>query len=168
MRRITLLVALALALPPVVVQAQPHLIVGGGITTPSGDFKDSANTGYHLRVGVEIGLPTLPVSLRADGNYHRLGEANATFEATSILGGAVSAVFALPGVGLVPYLLGGVGRYRTDQGLVGSSVTDTRSGFHAGFGINLGAVGFVEIRYVRIDGDPGDTKYIPMTIGFRL
>ena len=168
MRRITLLIALALAIGPAVAQAQPRLVLGGGITSPNGDFKDSANTGYHVRLGLELGLPTLPVSLRADGDFHRLAEADPAFEATTILGGAVGAVFALPGVGLSPYLLGGVGRYRTDAGPLGSSVTDTRRGFHAGFGINLGAVGFVEIRYVQINGDAGDTKYIPMTFGLRL
>ena len=168
MRRITLLTALALAIAPATAQAQPRLIVGGGITSPNGDFKNSANTGFHVRAGIEIALPTLPVSLRADGAYHSLAEANASLEATNILGGALSAVFALPGIGLSPYLLGGVGQYRTDAGPIGASIAESQRGFHAGFGINLGAVGFVEIRYVQIDADLGDTKYIPMTFGLRL
>ena len=74
MRRITLLIVLALAIAPAVAQGQPRLVVGGGITSPNGDFKDSANTGYHVRAGLELGLPTLPVSLRADGDVHRLSD----------------------------------------------------------------------------------------------
>lgn len=165
MRRPVLLAASLLVLAPATVEAQPRLLVGVGITSPIGDFKEVANAGYHLRVGLQIAIPTLPVSIRAEGDYQRLSEASPAFDASNVLGGAVSAVFELPGVGLSPYLLGGVGQYRLETGLAGLRQAVDLSGFHAGFGIALGSVGFVEIRYVQMNGDAGDTKYVPMTVG---
>ena len=172
MRRLTVYASVLVFLVPAAVEAQPRLLVGGGITRPNGDFKNAASAGYHGRVGVEITIPTLPVALRADADYHNLPETGPTFDSSQILGGAVSLVFTLPGVGLSPYLLGGLGAYRIETGLVGFSQAVVQNGFHVGFGTKLGSLGFggfVEIRYVQIGGDSGvDTKYIPVTVGFRL
>ena len=171
MRRLVLSAAVFLFFVPAAVEAQPRILVGGGITSPNGDFKDAARAGYHGRIGVELAIPTLPVALRADADFHRLPEAGPLFDSSQILGGSLSLVFTLPGVGLSPYLLGGLGAYRVETGLVGSSDPVNRNGFHLGFGTKIGSLGFggfVEIRYVQIGGDAGDTKYIPVTVGFRL
>ena len=171
MRRHVLLAAFILLVVPSVLEAQPRLMFGGGVTSPNGAISDIADTGYHIRGGLHITIPTVPVGIRADGAYHRLSSADAAFENTTVLAGALSLVVPLPGVGLSPYLLGGLGSYRTDSGAVGSTVTVTNSGYHGGFGINLGAVGFggfVEIRYVVINGEGPNTKLIPLTFGLRL
>lgn len=170
--RALVLIALAVAtLVPVGVEAQPRLMVGGGITRPNADLSDSAETGYHAQVGLQVGIPTLPVGFRADGGVHRLGQGPATFARTRILAGSLSAVLTLPGIGLSPYLLGGVGSYSTQAGLVGASEKVTETGYHGGFGVNLGAGGmggFVEIRFVQIKGDVQTTRFIPVTFGLRL
>ncbi|MCH7992178.1 MAG: hypothetical protein IIC35_07155, partial [Gemmatimonadetes bacterium] len=87
---------------------------------------------------------------------------------TKVLAGSISMVFALPGVGLNPYLLGGLGQYRVEAG----PAERTDRGFHGGFGVVLGALGlgaFAEIRYVRISSDTGPTtKMIPLTVGVRF
>jgi hypothetical protein len=85
-----------------------------------------------------------------------------------MLGGALSVVFNLPGVGLVPYFLGGVGMYRSSMDGF-DSVSD--SGFHGAFGVNIGALGFGgfgEVRLVNISGDGGDARFVTATVGFRL
>jgi hypothetical protein len=170
-RRTATLALLALALLPAALAAQPGLLVGGGITSPLGDLGDVASNGYHARLGVQMGIPSLPVAIRLDGDYNRLSEADASYDPTSILGGALGVVFTLPGVGLSPYVLTGVGRYRVDSGPVGLSEPVVRNGFQAGFGIALGAIGFgalVEIRWVRVDAGSGSMTYVPVSIAFRM
>ena len=110
------------------------------------------------------------LSIRLDGDYHRLSEAGASFDPSSVWGGALDVVFALPGVGLTPYLLGGIGRYRVSSGPAGMAAPVIYSGFNGGFGVGLGSLafgGFVEIRYVQLEGGSG-VRYIPLTVGLRL
>lgn len=167
MRRLCLFVVVLL-LAPALVEAQPRLMLGGGVTTPNGATSEVAETGYHIQVGLHVSIPTLPVGFRLDGGYHRLGESGAAGAETKVLAGSISMVFALPGVGLNPYLLGGLGQYRVEAG----PAERTDRGFHGGFGVVLGALGlgaFAEIRYVRISSDTGPTtKLIPLTVGVRF
>jgi outer membrane protein with beta-barrel domain len=169
MRRLFLLVAL-LGLTPAIVDAQPRLLLGGGITAPNGAITDVAKTGSHVQAGLQVDIPTLPLGFRADGGYHRLSEADASRAKTEVLAGSLSVVFTLPGIGLQPYLLGGVGRYRVETGPVGVTQTVTDPGYHGGFGVAIGGAGlgaFVEIRFVQINGAT-TTRLIPVTIGLRL
>lgn len=169
MRRLVVLLAL-LAAVPTAVEAQPRLMGGVGFTAPTGDVSDAADPGYHLRAAMRMGIPTTPLALQADGTYHKLGSASATVTDTQVLSGALSVVFTLPGVGMQPYLLGGLGSYRVKNGPVGLSSTMTDTGYHGGFGVTLGGLGlggFAELRFVQING-PVKTRLIPLTFGFRL
>ena len=167
MHRLLMLVTLTLLAAPVCASAQPRLMAGGGLSTPVGDFGDAAEAGWHLMGGLQLGVPSIPVALRADGGYHSFGQA-AQAPSVDMLSGSLSLVFNLPGVGLVPYLLGGVGTYRTSvEGLDAES----DSGFHAAFGVNIGAIGFGgfgEVRFVNIDARGGDARFVSATLGFRL
>lgn len=171
MRRLLLYTALLALLMPAAADAQPRFLLSGGFTGPSGDLSDVADAGYHGQVGLSVTIPTLPVAIRGDGVFHRLGSANATLADTQILGGSLSLVYNMPGIGLVPYLLAGIGSYETESGLVDATEKVTNTGFHAGFGVNLGSGGlgaFAEIRLVQINGDPGSSRLIPLTFGLRL
>jgi hypothetical protein len=170
MRRLLLLVALLAALPATA-EAQPRLMVGGGVSAPSGDFSDIAEAGYHVKVAMQVGIPTLPVGLRGDGVLHRFGTADAAFADSEVLTGALSLVFTLPGVGLEPYFLAGVGTYRVETGPAGAPLQGTDRGYHGGFGVVLGGLGlgaFAEVRYVQISGDLATTRLIPLTLGLRF
>jgi hypothetical protein len=171
MRQSSLLAALALALAlPGSMEAQPRIMLGGGFSAPSGDASSFADPGYHAQVSLELGIPTLPVALRGDGTLHRLGAAGAAFADTEYLAGAGSVVFVLPGVGLQPYVLGGIGQYRVKSGPAGEAVTETDTGYHGGFGVLIGGLGigaFAEIRYVHIGG-PSGSRLVPLTLGVRL
>jgi hypothetical protein len=171
MRRLASYAALSLtlllALDPGAAEAQPRIMAGAGLSTPLGDFGDAAGVGWHGTAGLQLGFPTLPVALRADGAYHSFGEESPAPK-TSMLAGALSAVINLPGVGLVPYLLGGVGMYRTS---VDGSEATSDSGFHGAFGVNIGALGFGgfgEVRFVNVNGEGGDARFVTATVGFRL
>ena len=160
--------AVALACAPTAVEAQPRIMGGAGLSTPMGDFGDVAGVGWHLGAGLQVGIPTFPVSIRADGGYHSFGE-ETSFPKVTMLAGALSGVVSLPGVGLVPYFLGGVGMYRTTEEGIDSAVSDP--GFHAAFGVNIGALGFGgfgEVRFVNIDAAAANVRFVTATVGFRL
>jgi hypothetical protein len=168
--RYVCLISAAIALPllmPPTAAAQPRIMAGAGMSTPIGDFGDAAGVGWHGTAGLQLGFPTMPIGIRADGRYHSFGEESPAPK-TSMLGGALSLVIDLPGVGLVPYFLGGVGMYRTSvDGF--DPVSD--SGFHGAFGVNIGALGFGgfgEVRLVNVNGDASDSRFVTATVGFRL
>ncbi len=164
MRRITLLSAFVFLLIPASVEAQPRLMIGGGLSNPTGDFSDVAGSGFHGRAGLQIGVPAFPLAVRADGEYHSFGEEDPALGKYSILDGTLSAVLSLGGIGLSPYVLAGIGAYRVSTDILDGS---SQTGYHGGFGVSLGALGFggwVELRYVKIE----DLKYIPISVGIRL
>jgi hypothetical protein len=170
MRRHLLLPALLLLAIPHAAESQLRLLVGGGLSAPSGALSDQSDPGFHVQAGLQINIPTLPLGLRADGGVHKLASKSPDIARTEITAGSVSLVYFLPGVGLQPYLLGGYGSYRTKAGLVDAAQSVTDNGYHGGFGVAIGGAdfsGFAEIRYVRLDGDQA-TRMIPFTVGFRF
>lgn len=170
MRRILFAAALAAFLLPSPAEAQmPRFMAGGGISTPTGDFNDTAEIGYHGRLGVQLGVPTFPLAGRLEGEYHTFGQAG-DLPKVNVLNGALSAVLSLEGVGITPYFLAGIGRYRVDVDVAGTDPA-TETGFHGGFGVNLGAVGlggFAEFRVVQINTEGSKTRYFPLSVGLRL
>jgi hypothetical protein len=168
MRRSTLLAALLLAFP-LSLGAQVRIMGGAGLSTPIGDFGDFAEAGWHATAGLQLGVPAIPVGLRADGAYHSFGQAPGNPSA-SMLAGSLSLVLNLPGVGLVPYVLGGLGAYRTSVDAPGVDA-ESDNGIHGGFGVNIGAIGFggfAEVRLVSVSRSGGDSRFVSATIGLRL
>jgi hypothetical protein len=172
MRRTSTLAALALLVvaAPAALSAQVSLLGGVGLSRPFGDFGDAAESGWQMLAGIQVGVPAIPIKLRADGGYHSFGAPSAQ-PSTSMLSGAASLVLDLPGVGLVPYILGGVGQYRVSVDQSGlDPVTD--NGYHGAFGVNIGALGFggfAELRLVNVVlGAGGDVRFLSALIGLRL
>jgi opacity protein-like surface antigen len=170
MRRILFAAALAAFLLPAAAEAQvPRFMVGGGISTPTGEFNDRAEIGYHGRLGVQLGAPAFPLAGRLEGEYHTFGQAG-VLPKVNVLNGALSAVLALDGVGITPYFLAGIGRYRVDIDMAGLDPA-TETGFHGGFGVNIGAIGlggFAEFRVVQINTAGSKMRYFPLSVGLRL
>lgn len=170
MRRSTLLATLAVLLIPTASAAQLRLMAGAGVTNPMGDLNDAADVGWHAMGGLSLGIATLPVGLRADGGYHSFGE-QGTDPKTTILSGALSVVVSFPGVGLSPYVLGGVGVYRTSLDVDGVD-PESDTGFHAAFGVDIGAIGFggfAEVRLVNVNPEgSGNRRFVTATLGIRL
>lgn len=173
MRRLLLLFISCLVVFPAAVEAQPRLMLGGGFTAPQGELAELGEPGWHLGAGLQVTIPTLPVGLRADGRLHKLGADDAAFRDNEYLTGSLSLLFQLPGVGLEPYVLAGIGSYRYKGGLraVPELTEFTNTGYHAGFGVAMGQLGFglfAEVRYVHIGLEDGSTRLLPLTLGFRL
>jgi hypothetical protein len=170
MRRFVLLAAVMCVLVPVTADAQVRFLAGAGVTNPMGDLNDAVDVGWHATAGVQVGIGALPVGLRADGGYHSFGEQGANPK-LSILSGALSLVVTFPGVGLSPYLLGGVGMYRTSVD-VDASDPDSDPGVHGAFGVDIGSLGFgmfAEVRFVNVNtGESANQRYVTAALGFRL
>jgi hypothetical protein len=145
-------------------------MVGAGVTNPMSDLNEVADAGWNLMAGMQLSVAALPVGLRADGAYHSFGEQGAN-PRTSMLSGALSLVVTFPGVGLSPYLLGGVGMYRTSIDVSGVE-PESDSGIHGAFGVDIGAVGFggfAEVRLVNVSAEgSGNRRFVSATLGIRM
>lgn len=171
MRRLMLAAVLAGFLIPAAAEAQlPRIMAGGGLSTPTGDFNDVAEVGYHGRLGLQMGAPAFPLAGRLEGEYHSFGQTTGLPE-WSVLNGALSAVLELQGTGISPYFLAGIGRYRVKAELGADETTSTETGFQGGFGVNIGALGFggfAEFRVIQINTEGSKIRYFPVSVGFRL
>ena len=173
--RLSFSVVLALSLvglAPSDASAQPSLMIGGGTSSPNGDMGDLLDGGYHGRVAVQLGAPGFPVSLRAGATYHSFEASGTGGGSMTQLNGTLSAVLTVAVVGIGPYFLGGIGRYRQDFSEELSSLEpSTNRGWHGGVGFGFGLLGiggWVEVRYVNIYGDLGDSSYVPVTFGIKF
>jgi opacity protein-like surface antigen len=172
MRRFMLAAVLAGFLIPAAAEAQrPRIMAGGGLSTPTGDFNEAAEVGYHGRLGLQMGGPAFPLAGRLEGEYHSFGQTTG-LPKYKVLNGALSAVLELEGTGITPYFLAGIGRYRVDADVTGLDTDPvTETGFQGGFGVNIGAVGFggfAEFRVIQINMEGDAIRYFPVSVGFRL
>lgn len=172
MRRISFAALFALLLLPAAAEAQiPRAMVGGGLSTPTGTFGDMADPGWHGRLGLQLGAPLFPLAARVEGEYHSFGQPTGGTQ-YKVLDGTLNAVLRLTGVGITPYFMAGVGRYRVDTE---TATTDpdpfVETGFQGGFGVEIGALGFggfAEFRIVQINTEGEKIRYFPISVGFRL
>lgn len=181
-RRALALAALATALvtAPAALHAQMPVKFGlaAGATLPTGDAKDGYDWGYHLGAQLAVKPPLSPLGVRAEVMLHTLKgkEINDPIVGTftpddpRIIAGIVNAEVGLGGIGVKPYLIGGIGYYNLNFG----EGTDSQNkiGFNAGAGLDFGLAGFsafAEARYHRIQTD-GDSKLsvIPISFGLRF
>src|SRR5256885_7243123 len=87
--------------------------VGGGLLSPSGDFKNLDKTGWHGLVRVDFSIPMSPVGIRVDGLYGQTSH-KAPYDGdghSQGIGGLVSLVWNIPVPApmVKPYVLAGRG-----------------------------------------------------------
>jgi hypothetical protein len=150
--------------------------LGGGVSLPEGELADGANTGWHGLVTAELASPMHPWGLRLDVAYNRF-EFND--EAVAALGGegnqtagsaTLGVLYRLPKVTspVQPYVILGLGAYRTECSLGPGCESRVRYGWNYGVGAKfffLGLENFVEIRGHRTKSRTADVHYFPVTIG---
>ena len=165
--------ALALAANSAEAQKPISFGIGLGATMAQGDFGDAVDMGYHALGTLAWAAPALPVGVRFDASYNRLGFKDdvADGETFNILGITANATWGIPMAAspVSPYLIGGLGWYQGSTSIEGSE-SDSKIGFNVGGGVkfNLSGFGtFIEARYHMIGGDEGevDTNFIPITFG---
>ncbi len=166
---VTVAFAVAALAVPAPACAQLQFLLEAGLSYPSGEFSKLAEPGYHGRLGLQLEVPHVPVSLRAEGEAGRFVSATSIGHVT-VVSGSGSAVLSLGGQGMSPYVLAGIGQYRTSFEDVGVS-SSIGTGYHVGVGLSFGSHdlgGFVELRFVNVKGDRFTTRYFPISLGLRL
>ncbi len=173
-------VSLALGVAAMPAHAQIAFGLAGGATTPSGSLNDRQNLGYNGLATLQLGLPLLPIQVRADLQYNGFGGKNfggAVNNAfnnadTRVISGSINGVLNLLPGPIKPYVIGGIGYYDTQ--LQGTSST-RKVGYNYGGGVKFGLTGaslFVEARMHQINdatfsvgGGRATAKFIPVTVG---
>jgi opacity protein-like surface antigen len=177
------LAAVATFASPVVAQAQVSnpfkFAIFAGAALPSGDFSNDLKTGYTLGGAVDLRAPLMPVGLRGELTYSKLGAKDTQgLESVNMTetGGNLNAVLWMPSAGtpLTAYLTAGppyahVSANASDSGFSGSA-SQNKWGFNVGGGIDFHLSGLstrLDARYKQIsmgDGN-GSFKTIPITFG---
>lgn len=143
-----------------------------GASIPTGDFGDVYQTGYNGTVSLGFQSAGSPVGIRLDGSFNQFPDRSDLVDSRAdyrIVTGNANLVYALPGVGIRPYLIGGAGIYGQRPDVSGASTTSDfglNGGIGAAFPLS-GFTTFVEARYHHIFSD-GATQYIPINFGISL
>jgi hypothetical protein len=151
--------------------------VNAGASLPVGTLSDDivdggggAELGFHVGAGLELRPPLMPVGLRFDGAYDRLGiqDFDAAWSIWSLTANAVVSPMASP-----LYFIGGIGFYGSD--ITGDDAGDVDSetdfGFNLGAGLSLPLTGFsafIEGRWHNVNTEGDNLQFIPITFGIRF
>jgi hypothetical protein len=155
-------IALAAAAPA---HAQLGFRLGAGPSWPSGDISGHVDPGFNVLAGVALGMPLIPIGLRADLLYNHLVDPDGGAFRTFSLSG--NGVLRMPMGPLSPYLIGGLGFYN-------SVFTDHDDSASNNFGANIGAGaqltlfgfgGFVEARLHHLFNEGAAVRFVPVTLG---
>jgi hypothetical protein len=161
---------------PLKAQRPISIGLGGGVSIPEGDLRDGVNTGWHALGTVALSTLMQPLGLRLDVAYNRLAftdEAAAALgeEGSQSVGSAtLNATYRLPMTrsALSPYIISGLGAYRTECSIASGCDASTRYGWNVGLGTKLyflGARSFLEARYHRTERGDANVHYFPVTFG---
>jgi hypothetical protein len=142
--------------------------VAAGPTLPIGHLGDDVNTGWHVQGSFALAPMSLPFGVRADLNYQRFTETHDADHKLTMLSGIVNGIFALPGMGMRPYLSAGVGAYNARGDEAHGSAESTDVGVNGGGGLQFGLGGmnaFLEARFHNVFSEGEATRFIPISIG---
>lgn len=164
--------ALALSAAPSSAQSAKPVSLGisAGASIPVGDLGDDYKTGYNGTISLGLNSVGSPVGFRIDGMYNKLSVQSDRFPPLpdiTITSANANIVYALPGVGMRPYLIGGAGIYGYKSDVEGEK-THTDFGLNGGIGAAFPLSGlntFIEARYHHIFTDVSATQFIPVTFG---
>jgi opacity protein-like surface antigen len=144
--------------------------VNAGASLPVGDLGNNVDLGFHLGAGLELRAPLMPVGLRFDGAFDRMGfeGGGGNLSIWSLTANAVLSPMASP-----LYFIGGIGFYSTDLNVDGGPdfSSETDFGFNLGAGLSVPLTGFssfVEARWHSIDTQGGDSRFVPIVFGIRF
>ena len=142
--------------------------ISAGAAIPISDIGDDYNTGWNGTVSLGLNSVGTPLGIRFDGMYNSFSAKDAvSLRDYKIAAGTANIVYALPGTGIRPYLIGGGGVY-------GLKYDDPTRDWTTKFGVN-GGIGaafplsgfntFVEARLHHVFTDVGTIQFIPVTFG---
>jgi hypothetical protein len=164
--------------PPTVLAAQRPVSVGvaGGVSVPQGSLRNGVNTGWHALGTLALSGPMQPLGLRLDAAYNRFAYSDqvrttpAVSGALTVSSATLNATYRLPMTDspLSPYLITGLGAYRTGCSSSSSCAATTDFGWNAGLGTKLYTMGvrsFLEARYHQTTRPGSNLHFFPVTFG---
>ncbi|MEO5903389.1 MAG: outer membrane beta-barrel protein [Gemmatimonadaceae bacterium] len=168
----TILVLAAIAATASSAPAQSTKPVSLGISVgaaiPVSDLANDYSTGYNGTISLGFNSTGSPLGLRIDGMYNSMSpKSGVDLPDIKISSANANLVYALPGTGIRPYLIGGAGVYGLKSDFNGSS-TLTKLGLNGGIGASFPLSSFntfVEARYHHVFSDNVATQFIPVTFG---
>lgn len=167
MRRFALAAGL-LALSLGATSASAQGFVGGGVTTPMGDFKDGAKLGWVVNAGFRpFQSADKRMSLWAEGLYGSNKWKGTVDGTTTMIGGFGSVTYNLTAdASAVPYVIGSVG-YLSSKGKSGgvSGPSEGSLGFGGGVGVGIKKF-YLESRYLTSSKNGYTTAFIMWTAGY--
>jgi hypothetical protein len=172
MRRLVLAAACAGVLSSVVPLEAPQrpisIGLAGGVSLPQGDLADGASIGWHALGSLMLSTLMQPLGLRLDAAYSRfeLSDEDGNW---SVGSATLNATYRLPMTNspMSPYLISGLGAYRSECSLDAGCDARTKFGWNVGLGTKLyvGFRSFIEARYHRTRRDDSEVNYFPLTFG---
>lgn len=142
--------------------------ISAGAAIPVSDLGDDYNTGWNGTVSLGFNSYGSPLGFRVDGMYNSMSpQARVNLPDVKISSANANLVYALPGTGIRPYLIGGAGIYGLKVDVAGASTT-TKLGLNGGIGASFPLSGFntfVEARLHHVFSDNVATQFIPVTFG---
>jgi hypothetical protein len=150
--------------------------VAGGVSIPEGELRDGVDLGWHALGTIALSTLMQPLGLRLDVAYTRFAFSD---EARAALGedghhdvgsATLNVTYRLPMTNspISPYLISGLGAYRSECSVGPECDATTRYGWNVGLGTRLYVLGFrsfVEARYHRTERGDTDVHYFPVTLG---
>jgi hypothetical protein len=144
--------------------------IAAGAAIPAGDFADAYNTGFNGTVGLGLSSVGAPLGVRFEGMYNKFpgrDDLLSNQPDARIVAGTASLVYALPGQGIRPYLIGGGGYYglKLDRP---NAESINKFGINGGIGALFPLSGFdtyIEARFHNVFTDVSSTQFVPVTFG---
>lgn len=166
----------ALIAPTVAAQRPLSIGLAGGVSLPQGDLGDGVNTGWHALATISLSSLMQPIGLRLDAAYNSFAFSDETAAAfgedgdQTVSSATLNASYRLPMTNspLSPYLITGLGAYRSDCSADTGCDATTRFGWNAGLGTKLHVLGFrsfLEARFHRTRLGEGSINFVPVTFG---
>lgn len=142
--------------------------ISAGVAIPISDLGNDYSTGWNGTVSLGFNSYGSPVGFRVDGMYNSMSpQSGVNLPDVKISSANANIVYALPGTGIRPYLIGGAGIYGMKRDFSGASTT-TKLGLNGGIGAAFPLSGFntfVEARLHHVFSDNVATQFIPVTFG---
>ena len=159
------LAGLSLVLGATAASAQLAIGVGGGVTIPTGTFKDGAKTGWNGLADIGYTLAS-GVGVRGDFYYGENSSKISGGPKGKLLGGLGDLTYSFASASSIkPYLIGSAGFFNEKAG----SFSETKFAWGGGAGIRAKAGSnssvFLEGRYISVSTTGNKTNFIPITLG---
>ena len=171
--------ALLASAAPLGAQRPISIGIAGGVSVPEGDLRQGANTGWAALGTLALSTLMQPLGLRLDVAYNRFAFNDRVQAAVGGTGyetvgsATLNVTYRLPMTNspISPYLISGLGAYRTSCSLGPGCEGATHYGWNVGLGSKLQVLRvrtFIEARYHRTGRGDAGVHFFPLMLGITI